>query len=40
LYANLRNPKVFAADRADGGSMTVPEEVVAAAGAQSATVPD
>jgi hypothetical protein len=31
LYANLRNPKVFAADRGDGESVTVPEAVVAAA---------
>jgi hypothetical protein len=31
LYANLRNPKVFAADRADEESVTVPGAVVAAA---------
>jgi hypothetical protein len=35
LYANLRNPKVFAADRADDESVTVPEAVVAAAGAET-----
>ena len=31
LFANLRNPKVFAADRADDGSVTVPDAVIATA---------
>jgi hypothetical protein len=35
LYANLRNPKVFAAERADDESVAVPEAVVAAAGAET-----
>jgi sulfate transport system ATP-binding protein len=37
LYANLRNPKVFAADRADDESATVPGAVVATAETETQT---
>ena len=35
LFANLRNPKVFAADRADDESVSVPAAIVAPAEIQS-----